>query len=98
MNQPARVDDPALTRLTAHAIAGPLPIDLACDDDVSAFPAGHPAWQRDALSVSSRVRALLVTLHPLALRVLTFWDHAVRAVRIGNRALEVDPSGCYRLR
>jgi hypothetical protein len=57
-----------------------------------------PAWQRDTLSVSARVRAILDGLRPLVVHVLSFWDHAVRAVRIAGRRLEVDPSGSYRLR
>ena len=62
------------------------------------LPRDHPAWQRDVLAVSSRVRAILAQLRPVAVRVLTFWDHVVRSVRIGGRSIEVDPSGCYRLR
>jgi hypothetical protein len=62
------------------------------------LPRDHPAWQRDVLAVSSRVRAVLAGLQPVVVRVLGFWDHLVRAVSIGDRYLEVDPSGCYRLR
>jgi hypothetical protein len=62
------------------------------------LPRDHPAWQRDVLSVSARVRAILAQLRPVAIRVLTFWDHVVRSVRVGGRRVEVDPSGCYRLR
>jgi len=58
---------------------------------------GQPAWQRDALAVSARVRALLATLRPVVVRALTFWDHAVRSIRIGAARLEIDPSGSYRL-
>ncbi|HEY4442142.1 MAG TPA: hypothetical protein VGN14_16910 [Candidatus Elarobacter sp.] len=59
---------------------------------------GAPAWQRDVLSVSARVRAIVATLRPLVVRALTFWDHAARSIRIGARTLDVDPSGSYRLR
>ena len=62
------------------------------------LPRDHPAWQRDMLAVSARTRALLAQLRPLAIRVLTFWDHVVRSAVIGGRRVEVDPSGCYRLR
>lgn len=62
------------------------------------LPRDHPAWQRDALAVSSRVRAILTELRPIVVRVLTFWDHAVRSVSVRGRRLDVDPSGCYRLR
>ena len=62
------------------------------------LPRDHPAWQRDVLAVSARVRAILAQLRPVAVRVLTFWDHAVRSIAVGRRRVEVDPSGCYRLR
>jgi hypothetical protein len=62
------------------------------------LPRDHPAWQRDVLAVSARVRALIAHMRPVVVRVLTFWDHAVRSVSIGGRRLEIDPSGCYRLR
>ena len=62
------------------------------------LPRDHPAWARDVLAVSARVRAILSELRPVAVRVLTFWDHVVRCVRIGGRSVEVDPSGCYRVR
>jgi hypothetical protein len=64
----------------------------------ASLPRDHPAWQRDVLSVSSRMRAILLQLRPIAVRVLTFWDHAMRSVAVGGRRVEVDPSGCYRLR
>ena len=63
-----------------------------------ALPRDHPAWQRDVLSVSARTRSLLATLRPVVVRALTFWDHVVRAVSVGRRRVEVDPSGCYRVR
>ncbi len=62
------------------------------------LPRDHPAWQRDLVCVSSRARAVIARLRPLAILVLSFWDHAVRAAMIGERRFEVDPSGCYRLR
>lgn len=62
------------------------------------LPRDHPAWQRDVLSISTRVRAIVAQLRPIVVRVLTFWDHAVHGVAIGSRRLEIDPSGCYRVR
>ncbi|MEA2785021.1 MAG: hypothetical protein QOF71_1125, partial [Candidatus Eremiobacteraeota bacterium] len=62
------------------------------------LPRDHPAWQRDILSVSARARAIIAGLRPAVVRVLAFWDHVVRAVVIGRRRLEIDQSGCYRLR
>ncbi len=64
-----------------------------------ALPADHPAWQRDVLAISARARAVLARLRPVVVRVVTFWDHAVRGIVVGgDRKLEIDPSGCYRLR
>jgi hypothetical protein len=68
------------------------------DVEPAALPRDHPAWQRDVLAVSARVRALVAGLRPVVVRVLSFWDHAVRSIPIGGRRLEVDPSGCYRIR
>lgn len=62
------------------------------------LPRDHPAWQRDVLSVSARARAVVAALRPVVVRALTFWDQVVRSVSIGSRRVEVDPSGCYRVR
>jgi hypothetical protein len=87
------VDPPALL---ATAIGGPFAeVEL---DAAPSLPGSHPMWQRDVLAVSARVRAIVAALRPVAVRVLTFWDHVVRSVGIGHRRLEVDPSGSYRLR
>ena len=67
-------------------------------EPVATLPRDHPAWQRDVLSISARVRAILTQLRPIAVRVLTFWDHTLRSVAISGRRLEIDPSGSYRLR
>jgi hypothetical protein len=62
------------------------------------LPRDHPAWQRDILSVSARARAVVAALRPVVVRALTFWDHALRSIAVGSRRVEVDPSGCYRVR
>jgi hypothetical protein len=64
----------------------------------AALPADHPRWQRDVLSLSARARSAIARLAPLAIRVLTFWDHGLRALTLGRRTLSVDPAGSYRLR
>ncbi|MBV8643705.1 MAG: hypothetical protein JO225_07285 [Candidatus Eremiobacteraeota bacterium] len=71
--------------------------DIGADLPTS-LPRDHPVWQRDVLAVSARVRTLLATLRPVVVRALTFWDHLVRSVAVGGRHVEIDPSGCYRLR
>lgn len=83
---------------SAIAIGSRSEIELEGDAQLAVSGSGAPAWQRDALAVSARVRALLQTLHPVVVHVLTFWDHALRAISIAGRRLEVDPSGSYRIR
>jgi hypothetical protein len=97
----AAAPSPALES-TALAIV-PLAVSAAHIADVDAelhatLPRDHPAWQRDVLSVSARARAVVASIRPLVVRALTFWDHVVRSINVGSRRLEVDPSGCYRLR
>ena len=62
-----------------------------------ALPREHPSWMRDVLSVSTRAKAVIAKLKPVAIKVMTFWDHRIRELQIGNRRLGVDASGCYRL-
>ncbi|MBV8355789.1 MAG: hypothetical protein JO101_10750 [Candidatus Eremiobacteraeota bacterium] len=61
------------------------------------LPEDHPRWPTDAISLGSRARALLAKLRPLAIRIMTFWDHHVRACTIGGRRLGIDATGSYRL-
>ncbi len=62
-----------------------------------ALPSDHPAWARDALSISQRARALLARIKPVVVRVIAFWEHRVKSITIGGRTLSVDASGSYRL-
>ncbi len=52
---------------------------------------------RDSPAVSTRARLLLDRLKPIIMRVMTFWNHAVLSLRIGDRMLQVDASGSYRI-
>ena len=79
------------------ALVGPAGGDASVEI-APTLPRDHPAWQRDVLAISARVRAILAGLQPVVVRVLTFWDHAVRSIPLGGRRVEIDPSGCYRLR
>ena len=97
----ASAPGPALDA-TALAIVAPA-VTAAHIADVDSelhatLPRDHPAWQRDILSVSARARAVVAALRPVVVRALTFWDHVVRSINVGTRLVEVDPSGCYRLR
>jgi hypothetical protein len=88
--------DPALLYPLAVPPALP-PID-ADAAGLPEFPADHPPWQRDVLSISSRARAVIATIVPVVVRTLAYWDHRLREVAFGTRTLSVDPAGCYRLR
>lgn len=90
----------ARTPLDAAVMAGIGAVvpDVDTQDVRATLPRDHPAWQRDVLSISARARALMESLRPVVVRVLTFWDHRVRDLTLGARSLAVDQSGCYRLR
>lgn len=62
-----------------------------------ALPGDHPAWMRDALSISQRARALLAKVRPVAIKVIVAWEHRLRSIVIGGHVLSVDASGSYRL-
>lgn len=65
--------------------------------DTALLPRDHPQWVKDTLSVSNRARELLARLKPVIVTILTFWDHRVRSVLVGNSRVSVDPSGSYRI-
>ena len=78
-------------------VPAPLPFALLPDDELEtpALPREHPRWVKDAIAISQRARRLFLQLKPAPLRVLSFWDHHVRSIAIGGRALGVDSSGSY---
>ncbi len=98
--QPALVDGGAAA---SAALALPLaaPVGAVDPDDRwgngPALPSDHPAWARDALSISQRARALLARIKPVVVRVIAFWEHRVKSISIGGRTLSVDASGSYRM-
>jgi hypothetical protein len=94
-----RTQRPAETRapLAARSVGATGDNEAALGDLRPTLPADHPVWQRDVLAVSARVRTLLAALTPVAVRVLSFWDHSLRTLIVGGHRLEVDPSGSYRL-
>ncbi|GAC1442734.1 MAG: hypothetical protein NVS3B17_01690 [Vulcanimicrobiaceae bacterium] len=75
----------------------PLALDPDDRGDAPALPHDHPAWMRDAVSLSQRARALLATMKPVVLRVIDAWEHRVRNAVIGGRTVKVDASGSYRV-
>ncbi len=61
------------------------------------LPSDHPQWMKDTLSISQRARALIAKLKPVVVKVITYWEHHVRSIVIGNERLSIDASGSYRL-
>jgi hypothetical protein len=60
------------------------------------LPHDHPRWVRDAVAVSQRAREIIAKLKPVVVCILSFWDHRLRSIMVGERCVHVDPSGCYR--
>lgn len=100
MNETIRAGSTELVRpadVGARAIEPALA--LTGIDDIDVLPSTRsegPAWQRDVLSISSRVRAILATIKPLVVRAFGFWDHHVRELVLGARTMRVDSAGSYR--
>jgi hypothetical protein len=65
--------------------------------ETALLPRDHPRWVKDAVAVSQRAREIIAKLRPIAIRVLSFWDHRIRSIVVGNVCVSVDPSGCYRV-
>jgi hypothetical protein len=85
-------------RSEAAALSSALAIGLETSAELgNNLPGDHPAWARDVVSLSARFRGMLARIKPVAVRVLTFWDHHVRSIMVGGRRLSVDASGCYRM-
>jgi len=60
------------------------------------LPPDHPPWLPDVLSLSARARRLAERLEPVLLRIMSYWDHRVRSLRVGGVRITVDPAGSYR--
>jgi hypothetical protein len=97
MNDALAAQRAGLDPIPLDAVVG-VRADIDAPDLAPALPNDHPSWQRDVLSVSTRARALIAALRPLAVRVLSFWDHRFGDIAIGSRSFGIDASGSYRLR
>lgn len=86
-----------LGQAAAPEALAPLAIDPDDRYEGPALPSDHPAWMRDAVSLSQRARALVVKLKPVVLRVIGVWEHRVRSVVVAGRKVSVDASGSYRM-
>jgi hypothetical protein len=65
--------------------------------ETALLPREHPRWVRDAVAVSQRAREVIAKLKPVVIRILSFWDHRLRSIVVGDRRVHVDPAGCYRV-
>ncbi len=94
-------DGPAALTSGAQPGAAAAPTSIAFDTEDQfggpALPSDHPAWLKDAVSLSQRARALVAKLKPVVLHVVAVWEHRVRSVIVGGRKVSVDSSGSYRL-
>jgi hypothetical protein len=97
MNDALTAPRVGLDPVVFDAVAG-VRADVDAPDIEPSLPGDHPAWQRDVVSISSRVRALIAAMRPIVVRVLNFWDHRLGDIALGSRMFGVDQSGCYRLR
>jgi hypothetical protein len=73
------------------------PVTDAERDPGALIPHDHPKWARDSVTASQRARDVVARLKPLAIAVLTFWDHQKRTAFVAGSRLCVDASGSYRL-
>ena len=84
-------------QVAAPGALAPLAFDSDDQFGGPALPSDHPAWLKDAVSLSQRARALVAKLKPAVIHVAAAWEHRVRTILIGGRALTVDASGSYRM-
>ena len=94
-----RIDVETQPALYAPVAPAPYVFPIVPDDELETpmLPREHPPWVKDALSVSHRMNTLIARVKPVIVRVLGFWDHAVRTISVGGRRLSVDASGSYRV-
>ena len=77
----------------------PRPLDVSTGGTTPAGGLQHQQPRRpgDAIAVGARARQLAMNGGNGNVGVLSFWDHDTRTAPIGERHLEIDPSGSYRL-
>ena len=92
------VDEPSAAPLQVGASRSEPIVPPTVDGELETALSSHdrPRWIRDAIAVSARARDIIARMRPAAVRVLSFWDHRLRAIVVGDRRVQVDASGCYR--
>jgi hypothetical protein len=74
-----------------------VPVVAEAELETALLPNDQPRWVKDAVAVSQRARDLIAKLRPAAVHVLSFWDHRIRAIVVGDYRVAIDASGCYRI-
>ncbi len=88
---------PGAAQLAGSPALAPIAFDNDDQYGGPALPSDHPAWLKDAVSLSQRARALVAKLKPVVLHVVAVWEHRVRSIVVAGRKVSVDPSGSYRM-
>jgi len=94
-------DDHASAYLHGPGLCSSEPIVPAVSEaefETPLLPHDHPKWVKDTLTVSQRARDIIARLQPVVINILTFWDHRIRSIAIGDIRLTIDASGGYRAR
>ena len=88
-----------MVRSRVEAAGPPAVAPLFPDDEFETppLPREHPKWIKDGLAISQRAKQLLESVKRVPLRVLRFWDHAVRSLTVRDRRVSIDSSGSYRM-
>ena len=94
--EPEEHVNPAVLRLEQNRSEAIVAAVADAELETALLPHDHPRWVKDAVAVSQRARELIAKLRPIIVRVLSFWDHQIRAITVGGRRVTVDSSGCYR--
>jgi hypothetical protein len=87
----------ALGLSVGAARSEPIAAVVEAEHETALLPHDHPRWVKDTVGISQRAREMVAKLRPIALGVLSFWDHRVRCIVVAERRLAVDASGCYRV-
>jgi hypothetical protein len=95
--EPEEPSAPNALEIGAHRSEAIAPVVAENELETSLTPHDRPRWVRDAVAVSQRARELIARLRPAAVHVLSFWDHRIRAIVVGDRRVQIDASGCYRI-
>lgn len=93
------LDEPSAVPLQVGASRSEavVPVVAEAELETALLPNDQPRWVKDAVAVSQRARDLIAKLRPAAVHVLSFWDHRIRAIVVGDHRVAVDASGCYRI-